>query len=105
MDETAVRIFGGRCSRRDIVWAQRVSDGPWIDSAGSPRGAFTGPAGCFFDGSSLSFCFVAKGTTTRCHMAHVTWVLVALARIGSGIPWEWKEDDPRVAYPCVAFVS
>jgi hypothetical protein len=41
LEETAVRIFGGR----NMTWAERGADGVLIDSAGSPKDSFTVLAG------------------------------------------------------------
>jgi hypothetical protein len=43
------------------------ADGVWTDSDGSPKDCFTVMAGCSFDGSRLTLCFVAMGKTARCH--------------------------------------
>jgi hypothetical protein len=64
LDETAVRIFGGRNMTLDRTGA----DGVWIDGDGSLKLCFTVLAGCSFDGSLLPHCFVAKGKTARCHL-------------------------------------
>jgi hypothetical protein len=63
LDETAIRIHGGR----NMTSAKTGADGVLIDSAGSPRDCMTVLAGCSFDASLLQLCFVAKGEISRCH--------------------------------------
>jgi hypothetical protein len=60
LDETAVRIHGGR----NMTWAKRGADGVLIDSAGSPKDWLRLLAACSFDGSLLPLCFVEKGKGT-----------------------------------------
>jgi hypothetical protein len=63
MDETAIRLHGGR----NVTWAKVGADGVWIGSPSNPKDCFTVVAACTADGQKLPLTFVAKGKTVRCH--------------------------------------